>query len=93
MGSGHYGRVVQAKADGIYGPGVTAVAVKTVKSHTNKNGLKSLISELKILMHLGSHLNVVNLLGAVTKNIVKGKACFNTFAMVLILSFSCKKAN
>lgn len=29
------------------------------------------MSELKIMVHLGKHLNVVNLLGAVTKNITK----------------------
>ena len=31
------------------------------------------MAELKILIHLGRHLNIVNLLGAVTKNIVKGE--------------------
>ena len=34
--------------------------------------IKSLISELKILIHLGQHLNIVNLLGACTKEIQKG---------------------
>lgn len=38
--------------------------------------LRSLISELKILIHLGKHLNVVNLLGAVTKNLNKRKYYF-----------------
>lgn len=28
---------------------------------------KALMSELKILIHIGNHLNVVNLLGACTK--------------------------
>lgn len=31
------------------------------------------MAELKILIHLGRHLNIVNLLGAVTKNIAKGE--------------------
>nr|CAH0109047.1 unnamed protein product [Daphnia galeata] len=35
--------------------------------------MESLVSELKILIHLGSHLNVVNLLGACTKKITKGE--------------------
>ena len=35
--------------------------------------IKSLISELKILIHLGQHLNIVNLLGACTKEIQKGE--------------------
>lgn len=41
----------------------------------------ALISELKIMVYLGkqnSHLNVVNLLGAVTKNITKRKNNFNS---------------
>lgn len=33
--------------------------------------MRALISELKIMVHLGQHLNVVNLLGAVTKNIAQ----------------------
>lgn len=33
--------------------------------------MRALISELKIMSHLGQHLNVVNLLGAVTKDIAK----------------------
>ena len=32
----------------------------------------TLLSELKILIHIGQHLNIVNLLGAVTKNIARG---------------------
>lgn len=31
------------------------------------------MAELKILIHLGRHLNIVNLLGAVTKNLDKGE--------------------
>ena len=31
------------------------------------------MAELKILIHLGRHLNIVNLLGAVTKNLPKGE--------------------
>ena len=50
----------------------TTVAVKMVRSHGNTVAMKSLMSELKIMIHLGSHLNVVNLLGACTKNVVKG---------------------
>jgi len=38
----------------------------------NREQLKSLISELKILIHVGSHLNILNLLGAITKEISLG---------------------
>lgn len=39
----------------------------------NKEQKKALIAELKILIHIGKHLNIVNLMGAVTKNLCKGK--------------------
>ena len=44
-----------------------------VLTQTNDAAIDALISELKILIYLGSHLNVVNLLGACTKQITKGK--------------------
>lgn len=43
---------------------------------TDKEQMMALLSELKILIHLGQHLNIVNLLGAVTKEIRYGK--YNT---------------
>ena len=53
---------------------VTTVAVKMARSHgSSMVGLKALMSELKIMIHLGSHLNVVNLLGACTKDVTRGK--------------------
>lgn len=73
MGAGAFGRVVKAQAVGIDGSEpVTTVAVKMVRSHGNMIGLKALMSELKIMIHMGSHLNVVNVLGACTKNVTKG---------------------
>lgn len=51
----------------------STVAVKMVKANTDDEIMRALISELKIMVHLGQHLNVVNLLGAVTKNIAKRK--------------------
>ena len=35
--------------------------------------MKALLSELKVLIHIGQHLNILNLLGAVTKNIKDGE--------------------
>jgi hypothetical protein len=74
LGAGCFGRVVKAEAVGVKGSGgtVKTVAVKMVRSQTNVAALEALASELKILIHLGSHLNVVNLLGACTKQIYKG---------------------
>ena len=51
----------------------TTVAVKTLNPYSNKDVLKSLMSELKIMSHMGSHPNIVNLLGAVTTNIQRSE--------------------
>lgn len=47
----------------------TTVAVKTLKNRINDQAFQALVSELKILCNLGHHLNIVNLLGAVTKKV------------------------
>jgi hypothetical protein len=74
LGAGCFGRVVRAEAVGIKDSEETVktVAVKMIKSATNVAALEALVSELKILIYLGSHLNVVNLLGACTKQIFRG---------------------
>jgi hypothetical protein len=74
LGVGCFGRVVQAEAVGVKDSEETVktVAVKMVKSQINNAAaMEALVSELKILIYLGSHLNVVNLLGACTKHIHK----------------------
>ena len=73
MGTGAFGRVVKAEAIGLKSDEpVTTVAVKMVRSRADIAAIQSLVSELKIMIHLGSHLNVVNLMGACTKDISKG---------------------
>jgi hypothetical protein len=42
-------------------------------SAKSQDALDALIRELKIMIYLGGHLNVVNLMGACTKTAVKGK--------------------
>lgn len=71
---GCFGRVVKAEAIGLKGSSeiIKIVAVKMARSQTSVAGLEALVDELKILTYLGSHLNIVNLLGACTKNISKG---------------------
>jgi len=72
LGAGAFGVVVKAIAQGIVPyEEESTVAVKMVKKQTDNEVMKALVSELKIMIHLGQHLNVVNLLGAVTKNIAK----------------------
>ena len=43
-----------------------------ISDDTDHDQLLALMSELKILAHIGHHLNVVNLLGACTKEIRQG---------------------
>ncbi|XP_020510956.2 macrophage colony-stimulating factor 1 receptor 2 [Labrus bergylta] len=68
LGSGAFGKVVEATA---YGLGtdnkVTRVAVKMLKPSAHSEERDALMSELKILSHLGYHDNIVNLLGACTR--------------------------
>ncbi|XP_020278228.1 vascular endothelial growth factor receptor 1 isoform X2 [Pseudomyrmex gracilis] len=72
LGSGAFGVVMKAEAQGICEEEtVTTVAVKMVRRTTDPTYVRALASELKIMVHLGKHLNVVNLLGACTKNIAK----------------------
>ena len=74
IGSGAFGRVVLATAVGIleWEP-KTTVAVKMCKPPVTKPQLVGLMSEIKIMLHLGKHINVVNLLGACTMELSKSK--------------------
>ncbi|XP_011608763.2 vascular endothelial growth factor receptor kdr-like isoform X1 [Takifugu rubripes] len=68
LGHGAFGKVVEASAFGIDKMSTCkTVAVKMLKGGATSNERKALMSELKILIHIGHHLNVVNLLGACTK--------------------------
>uniref|UniRef100_A0A3B5KVI0 receptor protein-tyrosine kinase n=1 Tax=Xiphophorus couchianus TaxID=32473 RepID=A0A3B5KVI0_9TELE len=69
LGSGAFGRVVEATAYGLtQSHSSTKVAVKMLKSTARRSETQALMSELKIMSHLGPHLNIVNLLGACTKH-------------------------
>nr|XP_057919433.1 macrophage colony-stimulating factor 1 receptor isoform X1 [Doryrhamphus excisus] len=67
LGAGAFGKVVEATA---YGLGeednAMRVAVKMLKASAHSDEREALMSELKILSHLGHHQNIVNLLGACT---------------------------
>lgn len=66
LGSGVFGRVVEATvSDLLHSHPTTKVAIKMVKP--SSSAAQSLMSELKVLGHLGPHLNLVNLLGACTR--------------------------
>lgn len=79
LGSGAFGVVFKAEAIGIIHPNVTStVAVKMIKPNSESFYTKALISELKIMIHIGTHLNVVNLLGACTEDLAKSSPYFET---------------
>ncbi|KAH0629830.1 hypothetical protein JD844_012244 [Phrynosoma platyrhinos] len=68
LGHGAFGKVMEASAFGINKTNsCETVAVKMLKEGATASEHKALMSELKILIHIGNHLNVVNLLGACTK--------------------------
>ncbi|XP_026217644.1 vascular endothelial growth factor receptor 1 isoform X2 [Anabas testudineus] len=68
LGRGAFGKVMQASAIGINNSrSCGTVAVKMLKEGATASEHKALMTELKILNHIGHHLNVVNLLGACTK--------------------------
>ncbi|XP_051971100.1 receptor-type tyrosine-protein kinase FLT3-like [Xyrauchen texanus] len=67
LGSGAFGMVLHAKAYGISKQGVSSqVAVKMLKEKHQAVEKEALMSELKMLTHIGQHENIVNLLGACT---------------------------
>ncbi|XP_061744879.1 mast/stem cell growth factor receptor kita isoform X2 [Nerophis ophidion] len=67
LGSGAFGKVVEATAYGLSkADSVTTVAVKMLKSSAHATEKEALMSELKVLSYLGNHVNIVNLLGACT---------------------------
>ena len=74
MGSGNFGVVYKAEAQRLIPKSSrTTVAVKMVHiDKTESIYSQALISELKILIHLGNHIYIVNLLGACTETILKG---------------------
>ena len=64
LGEGFFGKVVKAKMT--KNESKTTVAVKTLHSNPERIAVENLMSELKIMIHLGSHPNIVNILGAIT---------------------------
>ncbi|CAN9506272.1 unnamed protein product [Ophioblennius macclurei] len=80
LGSGAFGMVVHATAYGINKPGVSQpVAVKMLKEKHQSVEKEALMSELKMLTHIGQHVNIVNLLGA----------CTDTGPIYLIFQYCC----
>ncbi|KFB51903.1 hypothetical protein ZHAS_00020064 [Anopheles sinensis] len=70
IGEGEYGlvRMAQAKDIMVHEP-FTTVAVKQMKNCKRASLIQGMISEIKMMILVGQHLNIVNFLGAVTENI------------------------
>ncbi|RWS16679.1 Vascular endothelial growth factor receptor 3-like protein [Dinothrombium tinctorium] len=74
LGQGAFGRVVKAEAIGIEeDKASTTVAVKMLKERCDLDQRRALMAELKILIHIGKHVNIVNLLGSVAKDVARGE--------------------
>lgn len=70
LGLGKFGVVYKADAIGMINDvSTTTVSVKMAKSNTDQTHINALRSELDIMIHIGMHLNIVNLLGAYTGSI------------------------
>ena len=70
LGSGNFGSVYAGSAAGLFHPGSdTKVAIKTVNDAFDGLQITALISEIKVLGHLGLHLNLVNMLGSCKTNL------------------------
>ncbi|KFB42826.1 VEGF receptor [Anopheles sinensis] len=70
IGEGEFGVVLMAEAQYIkVGEPSTTVAVKMMQGFGGESIRNSILAELKMIILIGRHLNIVNLLGAVTENI------------------------
>ncbi|XP_069188324.1 vascular endothelial growth factor receptor 1 [Procambarus clarkii] len=87
LGSGEFGSVYCGTAkDLVPGEAHTHVAVKMARSTEEISHLKALCTEAKILIHIGRHINIANLLGVCSENMgSKGE-------MLLILEY-CQNGN
>ncbi|XP_035705692.1 uncharacterized protein LOC110847588 isoform X2 [Folsomia candida] len=71
LGSGAFGSVYMGKVEGqdcVY----RDVACKLTQSNCTATAARSLLSEIKIMIHVGKHPNVVSIIGACTGEIRKG---------------------
>ena len=73
MGIGAFGAVYEAETRIRFSNRTAKVAVKVARRDADSVQIQTLVDELKVMIYLGEHLNIVNLLGACTKTITKGK--------------------
>jgi len=68
LGQGAFGTVFKGTLDGFEG----FVAFKIANSESSVISMKSLLSEIKIMIHVMEHPNVLRILGACTSDLRKG---------------------
>ncbi|CAB3373126.1 Hypothetical predicted protein [Cloeon dipterum] len=69
LGEGAFGKVMQAEGQGILDSGVkTVVAVKMLKEGHTDSEMLDLVSEMEMMKMIGSHINIINLLGCCTQD-------------------------
>lgn len=73
LGQGAFGRVLEAEIRNDSSVEGKKVAVKMLKGDADSEQRRALMSEIKILIHVGRHLNIVNLIGASTVNFARGE--------------------
>lgn len=73
MGTGAYGCVLSGTYLKYSMSGKTKseieVAIKTLKEITDDANLKAMMSELKVMIYIGKHENLVSLYGAITSKL------------------------
>ena len=74
LGGGNFGSVHEGMTEDPIHPGQkNKVAIKSVNNPLDPAQIYSLICEIKVLDHLGTHLNLVNMIGACTTQFKNGK--------------------
>lgn len=64
LGEGAFGKVVMAHANGLVKTGQpTIVAVKMLKEGHTDEDVKDLVCEMEVMKMIGTHINIINLLG------------------------------
>nr|XP_045601456.1 fibroblast growth factor receptor 4-like isoform X2 [Procambarus clarkii] len=69
LGEGAFGKVVRAEVQGFLRPDMnTTVAVKMLKEGHTDSELMDLVSEMEMMKMIGTHINIINLLGCCTQD-------------------------
>lgn len=86
FGQGEFGIVLKGVVTPNANHSYTA-AVKTLKSH-DMNHLRALLSELKIMIYIGYHKNIIRLIGAVTSKLSESMITQNFLVPPVIMNQS-----